>query len=126
MGAPQPVEKVAFACEAGICNPFFASALPRQKTLLSQQVCVLAALPPRRARGWDVRQKSPNGTFSPVSGAPLNRRTFLVIYIAYIHLTGYLLAPKRKHLKLTEAQALIKGIRGIELLAGAFLDGLDL
>lgn len=61
-----------------------------------------------------------------VKGAPLNRRTFLVIYIAYIHLTGYLLAPKRKHLKLTEAQALIKGIRGIKLLAGAFLDGLDL
>ena len=56
----------------------------------------------------------------------MNRRTFLVIYIAYIHLTGYLLAPKRKHLKLTEAQALIKGIRGIKLLAGAFLDGLDL
>ena len=58
MGAPQPVEKVAFACEAGICNPFFASALPRQKTLLSQQVCGLVAKPPRRARGWDVRQKS--------------------------------------------------------------------
>jgi len=57
MAPGQLAEKVNFACEAGVCNPFFASALPRQKTLLSQQVCVLAAKPPRRARGWDVSAK---------------------------------------------------------------------
>jgi len=38
MAPGQLAEKVNFACEAGVCNPFFASALPRQKTLLSQQV----------------------------------------------------------------------------------------
>jgi len=35
MAPGQLAEKVNFACEAGVCNPFFASALPRQKTLLS-------------------------------------------------------------------------------------------
>ena len=33
MAPGQLAEKVNFACEAGVCNPFFASALPRQKTL---------------------------------------------------------------------------------------------
>ena len=32
------VEKLRFAREAGFYNPFFASGLPRQKTLLSAQL----------------------------------------------------------------------------------------
>ena len=71
----QLVEKVAFACEAGVCNPFFASALPRQKTLLSAQVCGLSAKPTNRARGADVRRKSHfSDFFDGLTAAHQNRR----------------------------------------------------
>ena len=50
----QSVEKIEFAREAGILNPFFASALPRQKTLLSAQLCELSALPTMSADSADA------------------------------------------------------------------------
>ena len=61
---PQLVEKVKFAREAGFLNPFFASALPRQKTLLSAQVCELSALPTMSARRADVPCRKSRKTFS--------------------------------------------------------------
>ena len=72
MPSQQLVEKIGFAHEVGFLNPFFAPGFPGQKTLLSQQVCGVAAKPPKRARSWDVRRKSPfRGFFDGLRGCNL-------------------------------------------------------
>lgn len=48
------------------------------------------------------------------------------IYIAYIDLAGIIFVPDRKHLKLPEAQTLVKGVGGIEFRINALLYGLYL
>ena len=76
-GAVELVEKIDFAHEVGFLNQFFATGFPGEKTLLSQQVCGLAAKPPRRARSWDVRRKSPFRGFFDGLTAPEGAVRFL-------------------------------------------------
>ncbi len=67
----QSVEKIEFAREAGILNPFFASALPRQKTLLSAQLCELSALPTMSAGSADASAEKSQRDFFDGPNRPM-------------------------------------------------------